>query len=207
MLYLGLGDLPRVSSRAVRLPRYYARKNDKIKDSDAHQRLMIVSARKAKKADWSRVRAVPHHRKTKVLLYQDEAPRENWRIKGRFVSATGESITLVLKDGQTRTVQKQAVRKVLIHRPFRKRTPGWIALGITLAILAFMPLDSDDPRPILAPLAHATMTLPTAAAFFYGSRMKGIYKVPPKHRMLPVGDKQSGAQDNASGKPEEPLRD
>ena len=200
MLYLGLGDLPRVSSRAGRLPRYYVRKNDKIKDSDAHQRLMIVSARKAKKADWSRVRAVPHHRKTKVLLYQDEAPRENWRIKGRFVSATGESITLVLKDGQTRTVQKQAVRKVLIHRPYVKRWQGWVAVGATFLFVEAAFAGDLDRR------GHTT-TLPIAASLFLVSGMKGIYIGPPGQRPLPQADKQPGAQDNASGKPEEPLRD
>ena len=117
---LDAGANPRASSRAGRLPRYFARKNKKIKDSDADQRLRIVSAKKPKKADWSRVQAVSHHRKTKVRLYEDAAPRENRRIKGRFGSATADSITLVLKDGQTRTVQKQAVRKVLIPRPFKK---------------------------------------------------------------------------------------
>ena len=197
---LDAGASPRVSSRAGRLPRYYARKNDKIKDSDAHQRLMIVSARKAKKADWSRVRAVPHHRKTKVLLYQDEAPRENWRIKGRFVSATGESITLVLKDGQTRTVQKQAVRKVLIHRPYVKRWQGWVAVVATFLFAEAAYAGDIDRR------GH-TVTLPIAASLFFVSGMKGIYIGPPGQRPLPQADKQPGAQDNASGKPEEPLRD
>ena len=118
---LDAGANPRASSRAGRLPRYFARKNKKIKDSDADQRLRIVSA---KKADWSRVQAVSHHRKTKVRLYEDAAPRENRRIKGRFGSATADSITLVLKDGQTRTVQKQAVRKVLIPARSRNECRG-----------------------------------------------------------------------------------
>ena len=126
---LDAGANPRASSRAGRLPRYYARTNDKIKGSDPYQRLMIVTVRKSKKADWSRVQAVPHHRKTVVRLYEDAAPRENRRIKGRFHSATADSITLVLENGQTRTVDKQAVRKVLIPRPFKKRWPGWVALG------------------------------------------------------------------------------
>ena len=201
---LDAGANPRASSIAGRPPWFYARRNKKIKGSAAYQRLRIMLA---KKADWSRVQAVPHNTKTEVRLYQDAAPPENRRIKGRFDSATAESITLLLKDGQTRTFQKSAARKVLTRRPFKKRTPGWIALGVTLAILAFMPLDSDDPRPILAPLAHATMTLPISAGFFYGSRMQGIYKVPSKRRMLSIADKQSDNQGNPSGKPEEPRRD
>ena len=51
--------------------------------------------------------------------------------------------------------------------------------------------------------AHAAITLPTAAAFFYGSRMGGIYEVPPKHRTRPARRfKQFGSQDKAPGKPE-----
>ncbi len=94
--------------------------------------------------DWSRVQAVPPQTKTEMQLYKDDAPQGSRKIKGRFDSATDGSITLKLKDGQSRTLQKQAVRKVLTRRPFSKRWPGWVALGVTLTILAAMPLDSDD---------------------------------------------------------------
>ena len=205
---LDAGANQRASSIAGRTPWFYARTNGKIKGTAAYERLRMAIASEAKKvakkADWSRVQAVPRHRKTVVRLYEDAAPPASRRIKGRFVSATPDSITLVLKDGQTRTVHKQDVRKVLTRRPFKKRKPGWIALGVTLAILAAMPLDSDDTRPILAPLAHASITFPTAAAFFYGSRMKGIYNVPIQYRMQPQGDKQPGDEDNTSGKQEDP---
>ena len=206
---LDAGANPRASSRAGRLPRYYARKNDKIKGSDPYQRLMIVTVRKPKKADWSRVQAVPHHRKTVVRLYEDAAPRENRRIKGRFHSATADSITLVLENGQTRTVDKQAVRKVLIPRPFKKRWPGWVALGVSIVAMEIAIVLFADPRTPAEQrfLGHAFTTLPTAAAFFYGSRMKGIYYVPPRHRMLPQGDEQPGAAYKAPGKPEDPRRD
>ena len=159
--------------------------------------------------DWSGVQAVVPKTKTEVQLYKDKAPQGRSRkIKGRFDSATADSITLKLKDGQLHTLQKQAVRKVLTRRPFSKRWPGWVALGVTLTILAAMPLDSDDPRPISSPQAHALITLPTAAAFFYGSRMGGIYEVPLKHRTRPAGSQQPGAKDKASGKPENhPRRD
>ena len=205
---LDAGANPRALSTAGRRPWHYARTNGKIKGTAAYERLRMAIASEvkkvAKKTDWSRVQAVPSHRKTVVRLYEDAAPPASRRIKGRFVSATADSITLVLKDGQTRTVHKQDVRKVRTWRPFKKRKPGWIALGVTLAILAAMPLDSDDTRPILAPLAHASITFPTAAAFFYGSRMKGIYNGPPGHRPLPQADKQSGDKDNTSGKQEDP---
>ena len=204
---LDAGANPRSSSIAGRLPRYYARKNKKIQGSDAYQRLMIVSVKVTKKADWSRVQAVPHHRKTVVRLYEDAAPPANLRIKGRFESATDDSITLVLKDGQTRIFQKSAVRKVLISRPFKERWPGWVAMGVSIASLEIaIALFAESPPPVLLRLgSHAFYTLPTAAAFFYGSRMKGIYKVPPKNRMLLAADKQPGAPGNASGKPEDPA--
>ena len=153
--------------------------------------------------DWSRVQAMSPKTKTEVQLYKDEVPQGSRKIKGRFDSATDGSITLRLKDGQTRTLEKSDVRKVLTRRPFSKRWPGWVALGVTLTILAAMPLDSDDPRPISSPLAHATITLPTAAAFFYGSRMGGIYEVPPQHRTRPAGGSQFGSQDKL---PERPHR-
>ena len=65
-----------------------------------------------------------------------------------------------------------------------------------------------DPLTGLDRLKAYARTLPLAAPFFYGSRMKGIYKIPAKHRMLmlPQGGKQPGDQDNASEKQEDPGR-
>ena len=200
---LEAGANPRASSRAGRLPRYYARKNKKIQGSDAWQRLMIVLAQNPKKADWSRVQAVPHHRKTFVRLYEDASLRANRRIKGRFESATIDSITLLLEDGQTRTFPKTAVRKVLIRRSFAKRWPGWVALGVAAALVEII-LARPGGDLVMPRLGHAFFTLPTAAAFFYGSRMVPIYNVPPGHRPLPQADKQPGDQDSGSTKQEDP---
>ena len=83
--------------------------------------------------DWSRVQAVPPKTKTEAQLYKDKASKGSRKVKGRFDSATTDSLTLRLKDGQTRTLEKSAVRKVLTHRPFSKRWPGWVALGVGLA--------------------------------------------------------------------------
>ena len=150
--------------------------------------------------DWSRVQVVPLQTKTEVQLYKDEAHQGSRKIKGRFDSAAADSITLKLKDGQTRTLEKQAVRKVLTRRPFSKRKPGWIALGVAFAITEFF-LHIDLPPTASERLAgHAITTLPTAAAFFYGSRMEGIYEVPPKHRARTQGVGQSDAQGKAPGK-------
>ena len=157
--------------------------------------------------DWSRVQAVPPKTKTDVHLYKDEAHQGSRKIKGRFDSAATGSVTLTLKDGQTRTLEKQAVRKVLTRRPFSKRWPGWVALAIPL-LLWELYFSGEPPGGAERLHAHAITTLPIVAAFFYGSRMKGIYEVPPKHRIRPAGGQQSGAEGKASEKPKDhPRRD
>ena len=80
--------------------------------------------------DWSRVQVVPLQTKAEVQLYKDEAPQGSRKIQGHLHLATTDSITLALKDGQTRTLEKSAVRKVRTRRPFLKRWPGWVALGV-----------------------------------------------------------------------------
>ena len=139
------------------------------------------------RSDWSRVQAVEAGQRTRVQLYKGEVPEEDLTVKGRFESATAESITLVLPDGQTRTFEKQAVRKVLVRRPFANRVPGWVALGVTAAILETFSAvaarrASEGFTSSARAQAHAVFTIPIGLAFFYGSRMGGIYNVPPKHR-------------------------
>ena len=210
---LEAGANPRASSRAGRLPQYYARKNKKIQGSDAHQRLMIVSAKKPIKANWSRVQVVPHNTKTAVRLYRDAAPRESWKIKGRFYSATTDSVTLMLKNGQTRTFPKTAVHKVLIPRPLKKRKPGWITLAVTLSVVQAVPRLIAAGRGISEDLErsiawyHLFVVAPATLAAFSVSGMGPIYDVSPLHRVLPQGDRQSGNQGNTSGKPGDSLQD
>ncbi len=208
---LDAGANPRVSSRAGRTPWYYARTNGKIKGTAAYERLRMAIASEAKKvakkADWSRVQAVPSHRKTVVRLYEDAAPPSSLRIKGRFVSATADSITLVLKSGQTRTVHKQDVRKVRTWRPVKKRKPGWIALGVAFAMTEFLVnIDISESRTTASEriVGHAIITLVATLAAFSVSGMGTIYDLPPKHRMLPQGDQQPGDQESGSIEQEDP---
>ena len=49
--------------------------------------------------------------------------------------------------------------------------------------------------------------VPTLIAFLVAPKMGPIYDVPPKHRTRTQGDKQSGAEDKASEKPEGPRSD
>ena len=154
--------------------------------------------------NWSKVQAVAPDTKTEVQLYEGSAPHEDRKIKGRLLSATGESVTLKLKDGQPAIFQKEDIRKVLTRRPFMKRWPGWLALGITLTAMGVFPMDSGDPRLISYPQAHAIYSLPIAFAFFYGSRMGGIYELPPKDRdWFPQGP---GAGSAPVEKPEKGVR-
>ena len=145
--------------------------------------------------DWSRVQAVAPETKTEVQLYEDEAVPGGRRrkLKGRFISATADSITLQLTDRNytddpTRTLQKSAVRKVLTRRPFLKRWPGWVALGIFGLLNAGYVAGTTDGGEDSLPghlVLQGGVTLPLAIGFFFGSRMEGIYEVPPKHRDPP----------------------
>ena len=201
---LNVGTNPRTYSIAGRLPWDYARRNDRIKGSAAYQQLRMAIPSEAKKADWSRVQAMPHNRKTQVRLYQDAAPRRGRRIKGRFDSVTADSITLRLKDGQTRTLQKQAVHKVLIPRPFLKRKPGWATLAVTSVLTALWMSTATGAEPGEVPgISSFMIGTPTIIAFLV-AKMGTIYDVPPNHRPLPQGEKQSGASDDASGKQVDP---
>lgn len=162
--------------------------------------------------NWSRVQAVSPETKTEVQLYEGVAPHEDRKVKGRFLSATEDSVRLKLKDGQTRVFQREEVRKVLTRRPFMGRWPGWAALGITLAAMAVFPMDSGDPRMISYPHAHAWFTLPITFAFFWGSRMGGIYEVPtqgrdwfPQETVSP--ESEAGMPDRKSGDPPKSLHD
>ena len=139
-------------------------------------------------SDWSRVQAVASPTPVRVQLYEDEAPPQYRKVRGRFHSATADSITLTIPDGERRTLQKTAVRKVLTRRPLTKRLPGWAAMGITAAILEFFMAIDGQPSAEVRARSHAMFTFPIGAAFLYGSRMGSIYQVSPKDRKpLPSG--------------------
>ena len=63
--------------------------------------------------DWSKVQRIASGARTRVRLYKDRAPGGIQRAEGQFQSASTEAITLLLPDGQTLTLRKQAVEKVL----------------------------------------------------------------------------------------------
>ena len=136
------------------------------------------------KRDWTRVQIVPPGTRTTVLLYKDRAPRGKRKIKGVFHSARGDSVTLLLPGGKTRTLRKQDVRKVLVRRPFKKRYQGWIAAGGSSAYTVPMVLRPGadlTPKGTLL-VAALFIAVPTAFAFLVAPRMGDIYFVPRDRR-------------------------
>ena len=139
------------------------------------------------KSDWSRVQRVTPGTRTTVWLYKDQVPPGRRKIKGRFRSATSESITLMLPDGQMQTLGKRAVRQVLTRRPFSKRYQGWIALGVTATLVGLAARSATDPGDVdtgeLHIAMHSAVTLPvTLFTFLVAPKMVGIYSVPPDRR-------------------------
>ena len=132
------------------------------------------------KSNWSEGEAVMAETRTTVVLYKDRAPREKRKISGLFQSATADSITLMMSNGQTRTLQKRAVRKVLTRRPIGKRYAAWIITGAVAGVVQSG--INSDLLPIGHLAIHAATTLPVAAFLLYGFRRRVIYEVPLKHR-------------------------
>ena len=157
------------------------------------------------KSDWSKVQALKPGVPITVLLYQDQAPRGNRKIKGRFQSATEDSLTMEGKGGQRHTLQKSAVRKVLVlvHRPIWKRYQAWTTTAIG-AVLWAAPLAVGYEPGEKAIFSVMVIALPTLIAFAVSPRKGGIYKVPPQHRTQPPADKPSGAKSKAPAKQKDP---
>ena len=137
---------------------------------------------------WPRVQGVKPGTKTEVQLYEDKALQGRKKIKGRFLSATQDSVTLELTerihtDPSTRTIQKSDVRKVMTYRPFAKRWPGWAAMLFSTGVVTLVPLSGDYTRGEMF-LPALILSIPISIPYFIGSRMGRIYEVPPEHRDL-----------------------
>ena len=136
--------------------------------------------------DWSTVQAVKPGNKTEVQLYKDRAPQGRRKIKGHFVSATKESITLepterIYTDRRTRTFQKSDVRKVSSRRPIWGRPAGWATFFATATFVAVADNSSKD-QSLGGPLGYLLFSgLPALLVFFAADKGR-IYEVPPQHR-------------------------
>ena len=146
----------------------------------------VVEAGLGVKSDWSKVQAVARGTRTTVVVYKNQAPRGKRTISGNFQSATAEAIRLLLPDGQTSTLRKRAVRKVLVPRPFKKRYQGWLTLAVAFGVLQSLlskKATVDNVPTSNMVITHATLTVPaTVIGFLVAPKMGEIYNVPLKHR-------------------------
>ena len=65
--------------------------------------------------DWPQVQAVKPGTPITVLLHKDQGLRGKRKVRGRFHSATDDSLTLTMEYGTTRTLPMSAVRGVLFY--------------------------------------------------------------------------------------------
>ena len=135
------------------------------------------------KSDWSRVQKVKPGTQTTVVLYTDRAPQGRTEVKGRFHSATSESITLTLKGGQMRTLWKQAVFNILVDRtPYEGLITAGASTGIFLGLAPGWDLNSRG----WALFGGLFVGLPTAIAFLVSPKKKNVYNVPRSFRDNPT---------------------
>jgi len=152
------------------------------------------------KRDWSRVQTVAPGTRTTVLLYRDLAAPGKRKIKGRFHSATTESVTLMLPSGQRSTLEKRDVRRVLVYRPLGKRYQVPIVaaigggIGIPFSILAAA--DTVAPAAVFSIGIGIFVGIPVAIALLVAPRMGGIYNVPRHYKSPPDDRKRQGSAPN-----------
>ena len=129
--------------------------------------------------DWNSVREIPTGLRTYVHKFkssvQPGAPR---KIKGRLVSTTPESITLLTKAGETRTIQRESIQTIRFRRPFIKRPAGWIVgVGAAIVLCATGECGADITRSFL-PLVVGAYAVPAALAGFFVMPPKLVYLAP-----------------------------
>lgn len=101
------------------------------------------------RSDWSNVQNIAPGGHVRITLLDRQVPRESRRLRGVFASADESSISAVLADGSTRTLEKQAVRRVAVRRPLLKRRSAWITTGVVAGLmqaLVVRPMVGDDWR-------------------------------------------------------------
>ena len=132
--------------------------------------------------DWSMVQRIASGVRTRVRLYKDRAPGGIQRVEGQFQSASTVAIMLLSPAGQTLTLQKQTVEKVLVYRPLSKRYPGWITAGASTGIFLGLAPGWDLNGRGWALFSGLFVGVPTGIAFLVSPRWGGVYNVPRKLR-------------------------
>ena len=114
----------------------------------------------------------------------DDAEQASGKVtNGVFRSADAGAVTLTLANGQVRTLERDAVRRVRVRRPFFERPAGWraylIIIGVMTGFLVWAEAGDDDIGISSLPLAALTM-FPAALPFFAATPMGTIYEAQPQ---------------------------
>lgn len=129
--------------------------------------------------DWNSVQELPTGARTHVRQFKSRAQSgASRKIKGRLVSTTPESITLLTEAGETRTIQRDSIETIRFRRPFIKRPAGWV-VGVSVAIIAcaITACDPDITRSFV-PLVVGAYAVPAALAGFFLMPPKLVYLAP-----------------------------
>ncbi|MCY4535089.1 MAG: hypothetical protein OXB91_06975 [Bryobacterales bacterium] len=76
------------------------------------------------RGDWTRVESLPPGIPTRVRLRTPDPISGHKQITGLFESSSNSTITLMLRDGQTKTIGQSHVRQIVARRKVLKRYAG-----------------------------------------------------------------------------------
>ena len=125
------------------------------------------------RGDWTRVESLPPGIPTRVRLHTPDPSSGRKHITGLFDSSGSSTITLMLRDGQSETIEQSHIRKVAVPRKVSKRYAGWIVLGVTIAATSFLSVGDDPPYP---PFYFSGAGLSGLA--FWRQRWREVYRAP-----------------------------
>lgn len=124
--------------------------------------------------DWTGVASLPQGIPTRLRLHAADPISGREQIKGLLESADTTSITLKLRDGEYRAIEKGHVRKVAVPRKLSKSYSGWIVLGVTIAATWLVSVkNSDPPNPLFFGPGSGLSGLA-----FWKQRWRDIYRSP-----------------------------
>ena len=126
------------------------------------------------RGDWMRVESLPPGIPTRVRLHTADPVSGRRQITGLFESSGSSTITLMLRDGQSKTIEQSHVRKIVARRQVVKRYAGWIALGATVAATGLMSAKNSDPP--YPPLYFSAIG--SSALGFWLNKWRRVYRAP-----------------------------
>lgn len=130
-------------------------------------------------SDWAKLQTLKENTRTEVQLQKNATNQEDLKIKGSLHAVTEDSITLRLRDGRRRTLDRQDVHRVRIRMPFSKRDLLWSTLAATAGYIggSYLWGDGHDRITRISLLIGIPATLGTEIA--WQIRMRKVYEVVP----------------------------